>query len=374
MRLIIFSMAFRSGMGRVVSELSSAASNLGVEQVLVAPPLDIEPNNATKRGVFERPTSGSGALGRIWGLVAYNLRSAIALFRAARRGDRVLMVDLYPNLPLSLAPVLAARLRGATIVLNLHDFYPHAFRYPAPLQRLERLLHRFSYRRFDGIAAMNDRQVERLVNECGISRHRICRAYLGPFQLSGIRTPASTSNAPTSFLALGSIRANKNVAESMIAIAHLRAQGLDVKLRIAGAPRREELAYWNKCLALAGEGPFEMDIRFIEEDQLPEVLSGVSALICPYSGFDSQSGVAITALSNELPLIATKAAMLPGYPGSTWVIEDDPVTSESIEAAIRSFLVESVEVRCRRAKQTTQDFLNERLWERTVRNVVELRC
>lgn len=375
MRLIIFSMAFRSGMGRVVSELASAAKNLGVKQVLVAPLLDIEPDGAIDRVCFSRPTpAGAGRARRLWGLLTYNARGAIAVFRATRRGDRLLMVDLHRNLPLSLLPVAAARLRGASVVLNLHDFYPHAFRFPAALNWLEKFLYRFAYRRFNGLAAMSDRQIERLVQECGIPKDRICRAYHGPFPLNGIRRPAAMLDSSTRFLALGSIRANKNVAESMIAIAHLREQGMNVTLRIAGAPRSEEMAYWQKCLTLTRRGPFEMDVKFIEEDQLSRVLSDVDALICPYSGFDSQSGVAITALSNELPLIATKPAMLPGHLGSTWVIEDDPLTPDSIEAAVRSFLSEPAGIRRSRAAETTKAFLDQRLWERTIQNVLALRC
>ena len=130
--------------------------------------------------------------------------------------------------------------------------------------------------------------------------------------------------------------------ESICAVRRLRADGISVALRIAGAPRREDAAYWARCLAEipAGDSGFDVQARFMADDELAGVLSGVDAMLCPYVGFDSQSGVAVTAVSNAIAVIATAAVRVAHVElgGAPWPQVADSADAAAIAAAVRSFI------------------------------------
>lgn len=364
MTLVIFTMAFKSGMGRFAAELAAAAAREHVESVLLAPPLDIELAHV-HRVHFRRPADSGSKLGRVIGQVIFNIRAAFAVFKLLRPGDRFLMVDLYATVPLSLLPIAAAKMKGALCILNLHDFYPHAGRYPKLFQGLERYFYRFAYRRFDAMIAMRARQVERLRQEASVSTERLATIDHGPFALDGIRRPEAAQRE-IRLLVLGSLRANKKILETIQAVEQLRSEGTPIELRIAGAPRSEEREYWVTCkAALERTGATDVNARFIEEAEMPLVLSNVDALICPYEGFDSQSGVAIVAASNGIPLLATDAAAGDDLPVPVWKIRK-PVTSASIAAAIRQFSSVPRSVRELDSQTKLAGFIASSRWEKAI--------
>lgn len=326
-----------SGMGRFTVELANAIQQAGVAVQVVSPPQQ-HAFAVTSHDVLVPPASRR-RVAKLANLVRLSAQLAGAIVRRSGRDRPVLMVHLAPSLPASLLPIAAARLRGAPIALNLHDYYPHTLRFPARLRGVERALYRWAYRRFDLVLTTTDEQARRLA-ATGVPAQRIAALYHGVFTVPGIIPPAP--DAPARLLVFGSLRPNKRVLESIRAVRQLRDAGVDVELRIAGAPRREDADYWRACLdALPSDGAgFDVQARFVDEAELPAIYSGVDAFLCPYADFDSQSGVSMTAVSNGIPVIGTAAARAASLPtgGEGWTTVADVSDVSAIAAAISTFL------------------------------------
>lgn len=360
MRVVLLSMAYRSGMGRVASALASASVELG-QTALIAPVMDDEPVGVP-RVWFPRPSSGGSKVTKVTELLKYNLRAAWAVWKSVDRQSIFVMVDLFSTVPLSILPVLAARVRGAKTVLNLHDFYPHSLRYPERLQWLERWFFRSAYRMFDLIATTTHAQSARLVKEARYPKGRIVEISLGAFPTAGIKH--RTAGEPVRFLVLGAIRRNKHVLTSIQALANVR-KDCDVIIRVAGAPRPEERDYWNECdglLRLIDKA--EVSAFFVPDEDMPEILSGVSAILCSYENFDSASAVSLVAVTNRIPLIATICAVpeeLRGVEGAWWPIET-PVSEQAVERAVRAFLMLDKEAQGAMAEKAYRTFTQQDHW------------
>lgn len=366
--LVLFTMAYHSGMGRFACELTNGAGRVGGDAVVfIAPKMDHEPL-VGRRVLFRRPIASGARWRKIASLVAMNLEAWRAVWRESRPGATFIMIDLYSTVPLSIVPVWIARLRGAATVLNLHDFYPHALRFPRRLAGLERWLYRMAYRQFSLIAAMKEEQVGRLVDEAGVARSRIVVIEHGAFPIEGLQYPALDDDV-FRVLILGSLRANKMILESITAVHALQAEHRRLALRVAGAPRREERAYWRQCQeALRDIENLELTDRFIADEEMAGVLSGVDALLCPYGGFDSQSGVSIVGVSNGVPLVATRSAFVAGAEALAEV--QRPVTSESIAAALDSAMRQPRAERLRHAEAQREAFLAQSHWTRAIERIL----
>lgn len=362
--LVMFTMAFHSGMGRFASEMVKAAGNLARSVVFVAPPMDSEPGNVP-RVFFERPRQSRSRFKKIYELSRMNLSSTWAVWRSSSRRSVIIMVDLYSTVPLSIFPAWAARVRGARTVLNLHDFYPHASRFPEKLVWLEHWLFRMAYRQFDIVATMKQDQRERLIREAGVASEKIVTIQHGAFPIDGVRAPENSQEV-IRILILGSLRENKCVLESIEAIKHLQSTNKNVVLRIAGAPRREEAAYWARCKrALESMERVELYDRFIDDAEMGEILSDVDIMLCPYEGFDSQSGVSIVGVSNGIPLVATRSAFVAGAAAAQEVFH--PVSSEGICAALAAAIKIPRSQRLTNANQEREFFERNSLWVEALR-------
>lgn len=336
--LLVVTESMGSGMGRFTIELANAIQQAGVEVHLVCPKQAQEPQVATVKNVTVPATRTRFA--KFANLARLSLVVAGEVWARANRTLPVLMVHLAPSLPVSLAPVLAAKARGARLALSLHDFYPHTLRFPPRLHWLERALYRWAYRRFDVILTTTAEQTLRLQAEAGYPAERIGSLYHGVFTVPGVSPPSTEPD--TTLLVFGSLRPNKRVLESIEAVRSLRESGVPVRLRIAGSPRREDADYWSRCLAALPEDRdgFDVNARFIADDELAEMYSGVDAFLCPYADFDSQSGVAMTAVSNGIPVIGTAAAKAVSLEvaGESWSLIASNPDAADVADAIRSFM------------------------------------
>jgi glycosyltransferase involved in cell wall biosynthesis len=336
--LIIATQASGSGLGRFAVELANALAAAGHPVTMVAPaqPYPL----AAMRHVIVASPQARGGWRKLVALACQSLAVAAAVLRVAGPGRPVLLIHLAPSLPVSLAPIVAARLKRARLALSLHDFYPHAAHFPAPLHGLERWLYRLAYRRCTLVIAHTKAQSQRLVNEAGVPARRVRTLFHGPFVLPGL-APAGP-RAELLLLVFGSLRPNKRVLESICAVRQLRGEGCQVGLRVAGAARPEDAAYWARCCAEIppGDPGFDIQPRFFDEDELAGVLAGVDAMLCPYAGFDSQSGVAVTAVSNGIPVIATAAAQVApvDLAAAPWPQVAPGADAGAIAAAVRGFI------------------------------------
>ena len=361
--VIIATEADGSGMGRFTVELANALE-VACHPVTMIAREQPYPLSISRRVTISPPTAPDGWR-KTLGLARQSLALAAAVLREAGPGRPLLMVHIAPTLPASLAPIVAARLKRARIVLSLHDFYPHTLRFPAPLQGLERWLYRVAYRACDLIVTNNAAQSRRLIAEAKVPARRVRTLFHGPFVVTKL---LHEPQADLCLLVFGSLRPNKRVLEAICALRQLRAEGIPVALRIAGAPRREDAAYWERCLAEipCGDPGFDIRPRFIADDELACVLSGVDAMLCPYAGFDSQSGVVVMAVSNGVPVIATAAAAHVAQVDSgaaPWPQVADRADAAAIADAVRGFIAVPAPVRQAFAADLQSGFLAAAGWE-----------
>jgi glycogen(starch) synthase len=369
--LILATEASGSGLGRFAVELANALAAMGHPVTMVAP-AQPWPLGEMRQVIVSAPRA-RGGWRKLVELARQSLGVAAAVLREAGPDRPVLLVHLAPTLPVSLAPILAARLKRARIALSLHDFYPHAAHFPVPLHGLERWLYRAAYRRCDLVITNNFAQSRRLVAEAGVVARRVHTLFHGPFVVSGL-LPAEPG-AELRLLAFGSLRPNKRVLETIWAVRQLRDQGHRVSLRIAGAPRREDAAYWARCLAEIphGDPGFDIQPRFFADDELAGLLSGMDALLCPYADFDSQSGVAVTGVSNALPVIATFAARVAhvDLAGAPWPQVAPAADAEDIATAVLGFIAIPTLDRRAFAAALQQRFLAAAGWETLAARYIE---
>ncbi len=360
--LIIATEAAGSGMGRFAVELANALEAAGhpVTMVARAQPYPL----AISRQVIVSPPISPAGWRKVLELARQSLSIAAAVLAGAGPRRPLLLIHIAPTVPASLAPILAARCRRARIVLSLHDFYPHTPRFPWALRGLERWLYRAAYRRCDLIVTNNAAQSQRLIAEAKVPERRVRTLFHGPFVVTGLeRGPPRTELC---LLVFGSLRPNKRVLESICALRQLRAEGVNVALRIVGAPRREDAAYWARCQVEipADDSGFDIQPRFIADDELAAVLSGVDAMLCPYVGFDSQSGVAVTAVSNAIPVIATVAVRVAHVElgSAPWPQVADDADAAAIAAAVRGFVAIAAPLRQAFADDLQSRFLAAAGW------------
>ncbi len=361
--LIVATEADGSGMGRFAVELANALQAAGHDVTLLARPQPYR-LQGVRQVAIAPPAARAGWRKRL-GLARQSLAMARSVWRAARPEQPLLLIHIAPTLPISLAPIVAARLRRARIALSLHDFYPHTQRFFPALHGLERWLYRMAYRQCDLIITNNIAQSQRVINEAGVPVARVRALFHGPFVLAGLTPPAPRKELR--LLVFGSLRPNKQVLESICAVRRLRGEGVCVSLRIAGSPRREDAAYWARCRAEipTGEAGFDIQARAFADDELVAVLSGVDAMLCPYAGFDSQSGVAVTGVSNAVPVIATAAVQVAHVDlgAAPWPQIAPIADAAAIAGAVREFTKVSAAARLEWAAQLRRRFLAAAGWD-----------
>lgn len=358
-------------MGRFAVELANALEAAGYPVTMVARAQPY-PLSITRQVTISPPTA-LGGWRKMLGLARQSLAIAAAVLREAGPGRPLLLVHIAPTVPVSLAPIIAARLKRARIVLSLHDFYPHTLRFPRALRGLERWLYRVAYRCCDLVVTNNGAQSLRLSAEAKVPARQVRTLFHGPFVIVGLARDDRRDELR--LLVFGSLRPNKRVLEAIRAVRQLRAEGVKVSLRIAGAPRREDAAYWARCAAEIppGDPGFDIQPRFVADDDLAGVLSGVDAMLCPYVGFDSQSGVAVTGVSNAVPVIATAAARVAhvDLAAAPWPQVADAADAAAIVQAVRGFIAIPAHDRQAFAADLQRSFLAAAGWDTLAARMVE---
>jgi glycosyltransferase involved in cell wall biosynthesis len=73
-----------------------------------------------------------------------------------------------------------------------------------------------------------------------------------------------------------------------------------------------EQAYWEQCLRLIEAQPAGIEVheRRIDDTEIPALFAAHDAVLLPYTDFYSDSGVAMLALSQSRPILATSAGGL----------------------------------------------------------------
>lgn len=293
------------GSGWFAQELAQAVAEGGTKVIYVAPaavPSAREPRAVGLTRIVvpaERPGAPivrfSSSLRRVFCGYAGALR--------ARRRTRHYLFSIPDPLVFFLPLQILLRLTGARIGLVVHDVLPHAWTLPPSLQFLQRWALILSYRLANWLAPTTGSGRDDLRRVFGIADANIVVIPHGAYLLPDPGPPPGTC----SLLLFGGLRRNKGILEAIEAVQQCQAKGLDVRLRIAGAPDRLDLEYWERCLQQIASAPegISQEIGFVPDDRVRQLMAGTDAVLLPYRDFNSQSGVAVLSVSCARPVIAS---------------------------------------------------------------------
>ena len=255
------------------------------------------------RRVFRNLSFIFGALKRFWMTV--------------RRGD-VVHFQFALQLGLGLLFFLAARLKGASVVLTVHDPLPHHWILPRALRWVETALLSIGYGFCHRLIVHNQAGLRILVDRFHMDARDVAVIPHGPLNVPAPAMPPDRKRdgiEPLRLLVFGSLRENKGLHLAIGAIQQLRRLTLDrpVCLTIAGrTPNLMELAYWEGCKRKIQEHADGIEVieRLIEDVEVGPLFARHDAVLLPYLQFFSDSGVAMLALSQQRPILATGAGGL----------------------------------------------------------------
>jgi glycogen(starch) synthase len=315
-RIIVHTSEPSSGAARYVSEFVAGLAANHVNVTLFCPPTfdylgRVRSSGAVIAFSAHRSTKPGGLLSR----VARNMRFLIGTARrqlgATRPGD-ILHVQFPLYFPAGLAFFLLARLRRCEIVFTVHDPLPHKWLLPARLRRFEWAMVRWAYGLSDKLIVHNETGRRVLIERFHQSPEKIVVIPHGP--LAATRPVGDAPRGEFGLLLFGGIRENKGVHLAIQAVQSINACGsVRVRVTIAGAvANARERSYWERCLSMIAAHPAGIRVidRYIEDGEAASLIADHHALLLPYLGFTSESGVAALALANRRPIIATRAGGL----------------------------------------------------------------
>jgi glycosyltransferase involved in cell wall biosynthesis len=160
----------------------------------------------------------------------------------------------------------------------------------------------------------------------------------GPFRLSDAPIPYEEKRTEIVALVFGHLRENKGIHLAIPVVQKLRADGYPIRLVIAGHAYASERGYWERCKALIEASPTGISVidRYLQEEEISDLLASAHLFLLPYTEYHSQSGVAALALSNGRPIVAPHVGGLSEVllPGQTGIVIEQPTTVQSVEKAL----------------------------------------
>jgi glycosyltransferase involved in cell wall biosynthesis len=306
------------GMAQYVSEIVIALAKSGVRVVLFCPENFNEQEKLRAAGVqiehaAFRAVSNAGLVDRIMRNLRFAAKSALTEFRLVRSGDVVHFQGVV-HLPLGFLFFLVAMLRGASIVLTVHDPLPHRWRLPGNLSWFERKMLEASYHLSEDIIIHNQEGKNLMVREFHIRESSVSVIPHGHYWCNADQAGNYPPFDCLRLLVFGSIRENKGTHLAIQATQTVNAiAGVPVHLTIAGSPcNAAEQQYWRDCKELISTNPDNIEVieRHIANDEIGSLFAQHHAVLLPYTDFHSESGVASLALSHRRPIVATTAGGL----------------------------------------------------------------
>jgi glycogen(starch) synthase len=285
------------------------------------------------------PSVGKGSRARkLWQMlvqIVVGFRTVRAL-RGGRRGSAIVHIN-FPGLMFFTIPLLIGfRLSGFRTILNVHDVLPHRWLLPRSLRFVEWAVLRGMYLAADKLVVHHREALTLLGEKFGIRFEKVAVIPHGPFRLSNAPVPYKEDSAIVALL-FGDLRENKGLHLAIRAVQNMRANGHPIELVIAGHASASERSYWGRCKALVESSPAGITVidKYLEDEEVKEVVAGVHVFLLPYTEYHSQSGVAALALSNGRPVVATRAGGLSDVllPGRTGILIEQP-TVRAVEEAL----------------------------------------
>ncbi|MEL4180635.1 glycosyltransferase family 4 protein [Roseateles sp. PN1] len=190
------------------------------------------------------------------------------------------------------------RLRGYPLAVTSHDPTPHSGDEVWSLSTFRRLAAlRFWRSQADVLLTHGEVLAAQLLTAYPKSAGRIFSVPHGP--LGGLRS--TDQSVSGNFLFFGRVQKYKGLVFFMEAIERLHAEGLEVKGVIAG--RGPDLEPYRS--RVSAHPAFELNERFIREEELPGFFGRAQAVVLPYTD-GTQSGVAAMALGYGRAVVSTR--------------------------------------------------------------------
>jgi glycosyltransferase involved in cell wall biosynthesis len=215
------------------------------------------------------------------------------------------------------------RLQGTKLVWTTHDLGPHESHHP----RLENIFWALFIPMVDGIISLSETARQeaysrfpqlQAVPSAVVPHGHYRTAYPPPPTKKEARDQLGLSLQERVIVFVGRIRPYKNVVPLIHAFQEW--EDPDARLLIGGNPISDDLA---RRVAAAREGDerIRVDLRFIEEEKIVQLLSAADLVALPYEAI-MHSGTALLALSFDRPvLMPDRGAMaeLQERVGSEWM-------------------------------------------------------
>ncbi|HYF94936.1 MAG TPA: glycosyltransferase [Symbiobacteriaceae bacterium] len=306
MRICLFQTMPRSGLAFYGHCLADA---LGAEghQVDLLTTVDYEYRSERYRILnWLRPfgASKSGFLRKISSLWSYWLH-ACALTRLVRRADPPYDV-VHLQVPYIVFHWLFARLlRGhGRVVGTVHDVIPHV---PVLHPTVDRLFSQWTFSAFDRLIVHSQENEEQLHRHFRVAPDSVHVVPHGVFYYGHARQMPEPAGEHLRLLFFGGIRPNKGLGVLLEAMTLIRS--VKAHLVIAGAGGSADSAllerYRNRFDKLGVDHRITWYNRFIKDEEVPDLLSSVDAVVLPYTSFASQSGVLNVAIAYSRPVVVT---------------------------------------------------------------------
>ncbi|MEP9403998.1 glycosyltransferase family 4 protein [Sphingomonas sp. VNH70] len=297
-----------SGAGLFAQELAHGIVDAGGAVVFVAPPAENPRYDQPRPGLRRIASRAEQRHGPKWRRAASSIlrmaTGALGCLRA-RALTRTFIVTIPDPLVFALPLLAVLRLTGARIIYVVHDPVPHSWKLPPALRSVENGAFALAYRLSSALVVLSEAGAATLHGAYAVGSRPVVVIEHGTFALSAPSPAPGTGD----LLLFGTLRRNKGVREAIEGVIEARARGCDVRLVVAGAPDPVEPDYWAGCEALARRHPeaVRLEIGYVSDERLEELLAAVDAMIMPYRDFASQSGVAMVAASNGRAIIAAPA-------------------------------------------------------------------
>lgn len=364
--IAVYTKTWRSGgAGLFAQELVTGMLDAGARVVFIAPEAENPAFEAPRPELIRirppRELQHGSRLRRILASLQRVGGSAIGLLKARLR-TRVFLVTIPDPFVFSLPMLVLLRMTGARIIYIVHDPLPHAWRLPPRLRAVENGSFKAIYSLARALVVLSETGKSVLSGAYRLGARPIRVIEHGVF-VRGDPIPAQGAG---NLLLFGTLRRNKGIREAIGAVVAARAAGAAIRLVIAGAPDPIEADYWTQCEALARAHPdaITLEIGYVEDRRLEELIAECDAFLLPYRDFSSQSGVAMLASSNARSVIASRAGGIGDLisDGMAAVPIEAPVDEAAVASALRAFAAVPIAEWNRRAIDYRARTIESRAW------------
>jgi glycosyltransferase involved in cell wall biosynthesis len=344
-RIVVYTPEPASGAARYVFELVKSVAEAGAPVLLFCPANFAYGAELAGCGIpvcyaATRGTEPAALAQRIWRNLRFFGLHFLRQLSLCAPGD-VFHVQFPLYFPMGLLSFLLAKMRGSRVVFTAHDPVPHKWLLPKPLRVVERGTLSLAYHLSDVIIVHNETDRQLLVEEFGQRPSKISIVPHGPLAL-GLATHPFKAGGSLELLLFGSIREDKGIHLAVEAVHRLHALGKPVRLTIAGAvANAREAEYWERCKALIAQAGdcIRVQERFIADNEIAALIADCHAMLLPYTGGNSESGVAALALANQRAIIARNVGGLSTLLSAADLgVPIEGATAQAVEGAIETAL------------------------------------